>query len=77
MVHYRNGIISAYDNIKIDGDIGYHCEYEDGLLTGNNDNRCPESSQLTPKTYQANCYSQSKLNASDSYDGAFTECELK
>ncbi len=77
VVHYRNGIISAYDNIKINGDIGYHCEYEDGLLASNNDDRCPESSRLMPKTYQAGCYSRSELNASDSYDVAFSECELR
>ena len=93
VVHYNSGVITAYDNINLRGDIGYHCQYENSSLSGKdasentstntstntnaNDSRCPDLLQLKKKTYQAGCYSKSKLNNSDSYDVSMPSCRLK
>jgi len=77
VVHYRQGVAVAYDNININGDIGYQCRYADQSLSDDSDPRCPVFEQLKKKTFHAGCYSQSRLNASDSYEPAFTDCELE
>lgn len=93
VVHYNRGVITAYDNINLNGNVGYHCRYENGSLSGKGnsengsigahtnvqlyDRRCPDFLQLKKKTYQSGCYSQSKLNSSDSYDVSMPSCQLK
>ena len=77
VIHYRGGVQTGYDNINLYGDIGYHCEYKQKKLTANADNRCPEYEILKKKTYQAGCYSLSKLNSSDSYDISSKDCVLR
>ena len=77
VVHYKSGVITAYDNINLNGNVGYHCQYENGSLSGKNDSRCPNFLQLKKKTYQSGCYSQSELNNSDSYDVSMPSCKLK
>jgi hypothetical protein len=74
VVHYRGGIQTKYDNINLRGDIGYHCEYKLKKLVDSNDKRCPQYETLKKKTYQAGCYSLSKLNSSNSYDVSSKEC---
>lgn len=74
VVHYDSGVITAYDNINLRGDVGYHCQYENGSA---NDRRCPDLSKLKKKTYRSGCYSQSKLNSSDSYEVSMPDCQLK
>ena len=77
VTYYTGGVVTAYDNINLNGAVGYHCQYSAGVLVGDNDGRCPDISLLKPKTYQAGCYSKSKLNSSDLYEPAFADCELK
>lgn len=77
VIHYKNGIATGYDNINLYGDIGYHCEYKLKQLTENSDRRCPQHEVLKKKTYQAGCYSLSKLNSSDSYEVSSKNCVYK
>ncbi len=77
VVHYAKGQITRYDNIRIDGGIGYQCNYKSTLITEESDKRCPLFEQLKKQTYQAGCYSKSKLNWADSYDVAFDYCQLQ
>ena len=81
VIHYNNGAITAYDNINLRGEVGYHCQYGNEHLSdhtaGQNDSRCPAPAQLQKKTYQSGCYSQSTLNSADSYEVAMPSCELK
>ncbi len=77
VVHYENGIATGYDNINLSNQVGYHCQYVNARLIEGNDKRCPQYQQLSKKTYRAGCYSQSKLNSSDSYELAFADCQLK
>jgi hypothetical protein len=74
IVRYKKGVAVAYDNIDLNGKIGYHCQYADQVLSGDSDSRCPDFGQLKKKSFQAGCYSQSKLNASDSYEAAYAGC---
>lgn len=76
-VHYVDGKATRYDNIKIHGGVGYQCQYQDGALIENNDKRCPAFEQINKKTYQAGCYSKSKLNWADLYEVAFADCKLQ
>ena len=75
VVHYAKGLITGYDNIQISGDYAYQCHYENKLLTIESDRRCPTPERLKKKTYQAGCYSKSKLNKSDPYEVAFDYCK--
>ena len=77
VVHYKNGEITQYDNIRINGSIGYQCIYENKLASKESDKRCPDFEKLKKQTYQAGCYSKSKLNWSDSYDVAFDYCQFQ
>jgi hypothetical protein len=77
VVRYTKGIAVAYDNIDLNNEIGYHCQYSERALSADSDRRCPAFEQLRLKTYQAGCYSQSKLDSSDSYQVASADCELK
>ena len=77
VTHYKNGITTRYDNINLYGDIGYRCEYKLKELTENSDQRCPQYEALKKKTYQAGCYSLSKLNSSDSYEVSSKDCAYK
>jgi len=76
-VHYVKGEITGYDNIDLTGNIGYQCHYDGKLLAADSDGRCPALERLKIQSYQAGCYSQSKLNESDSYDVAFDYCRLE
>ena len=77
VVHYEKGVAVRYDNIRINGGIGYQCHYQDKRVKTESDKRCPAFEKLRRQTYQAGCYSKSKLNWSDSYDVAFDDCQLK
>jgi hypothetical protein len=66
VVRYTKGITVTYDNIDLNNKIGYHCQYTQQVLNTDSDMRCPKFDQLKIKTYQAGCYSQSKLNTSGS-----------
>lgn len=74
VVHYKKGMAVAYDNINLNGKIGYHCSYKNSALSLVSDKRCPQHHLLRKKTYQAGCYSQSKLNGSGSYETVSAEC---
>ncbi len=77
VTHYKGGIPTGYDNINLQGDLGYYCEYKLKKLMGTSDNRCPQYKTLKKKTYRAGCYSLSKLNSSDSYDVSPKDCVYK
>lgn len=77
VVYYKDGLATAYDNINLNGDIAYHCDYRDKILSSSSDDRCPNHSQLRKKTYRSGCHSQAKLNSSDSYAIAFSDCTLR
>lgn len=77
VVHYVKGKATLYDNIRINGGIGYRCHYDNQSLTIESDKRCPSTKQLKKKTYQAGCYSKSNLNRSNSYEVAFDYCRLQ
>ena len=77
IIHYRDGIETGYDNINMRGKIGYHCKYKLKTLTEESDKRCPQYETLKKKTYQAGCYSLSKLNSSDSFDVSSKDCTFE
>lgn len=77
VVHYKHGIAIAYDNINLNGEIGYYCEFEKHSLIPDSDKRCPQYDQLKKKTYRTGCYSLSKLNSSGSYDITTADCVLE
>lgn len=77
LVHYKEGIAIAYDNINPDGKVGFQCRYAEGALSSNSDPRCPGYQQLRRKTFQAGCYSQSELNSSGSYQPASADCVME
>jgi len=76
-VYYVDGQAIRYENIKIFGGIGYQCHYEKELSAEDNDKRCPDYEQLSKPSYQAGCYSKSKLNWADLYEVAFADCRLQ
>jgi hypothetical protein len=77
LAHYINGAVVAFDDINVDGKIAYHCQYSVGMPAGDNDQRCPGFEQTMTKSYQAECYSKAKLNASGYYGSVSAGCELK
>lgn len=76
-IHYIDGVATVYENIGMYGDIAYACHYEKGKLNDEDDRRCPQHEELKKKTYQAGCFSLSKLNSSDSYDVSSKDCVIK
>lgn len=77
IAYIRNGVVISYDNLNINDEIAYHCNYEDLSLKSDSDRRCPDYERLKIKTFPPGCYSKSALNNSGSYSLSSEDCVIK
>ena len=64
ITYLRDGVAVSYENLNINGEIAYRCNYEAPGLTSDSDRRCPDYERLKIKTFPPGCYSKSVLNNS-------------
>ena len=74
ITHLKSGEVISYHSLNINGEIAYHCNYEERRLSSDSDGHCPSYQSLKIKTFAPGCYSQSLLNSSGSYSLSSEDC---